>query len=323
MVDLSEEYRTALTGAGWRLDDRRGRLRVTGRDATTYLHALVTADMAAVPAGGGVYTAYLSPQGRMITDFAAYRVADGWLLDVPPGMATPLLAKLDSMIFAEDVQLADVTAEIALVSVTGARAAEIAGEVLRLPPSRLAQLAVRETVEAEGVLIARTDSAAWITFDLFVARAGVDPLTAQLSAVGATPVSDVTFETLRVEAGRPAFGVDMTAETIPLEAGLLDRAISQSKGCYVGQEVIVRVLHRGGGRVAKRLMQIEATGAEPILAGTVISVDGRDVGVVTSAVSSPARGRSLALGYVHRDFAHAGQALVAGTVPATIIAAAG
>ena len=104
MSDPLEEYRTAAAAAGWRVDRRRGRLRVAGRDAAAFLHALVTADVAAVPDGGGAYAAYLTPQGRMITDLALYPARrSGWLVDLPPGVAPALLARLDSLIFAEDV----------------------------------------------------------------------------------------------------------------------------------------------------------------------------------------------------------------------------
>jgi folate-binding protein YgfZ len=323
MIDLSEEYRTAAAGAGWHLNEDRGRLRVRGRDATALLHALMTADFASVGPGGGTYAAYLTPQGRMITDFAAYRTTDGWLLDVPPGVAASLLAKLDSVIFAEEVQLADATTDTALITVIGIRAAEIAGVVLDIDAARLGQLTTRATVEAGDILVARTDAATIDTFDLFVPAARVEDVTRRLSSAGGRSLSRETMDLFRIEAGRPAFGVDMQSDTIPLEAGLLERAISQSKGCYVGQEVIVRVLHRGGGRVAKRLMQIEANGDGAIAIGGTIAVDGKDVGVITSAAFSPERGRWIALGYVHRDFAAVGQPVAIANVPAAITAAAG
>jgi folate-binding protein YgfZ len=141
-------------------------------------------------------------------------------------------------------------------------------------------------------------------------------------------VSDAVAEAMRIEAGRPRFGVDMTEETIPLEAGLLDRAISQTKGCYVGQEVIIRVLHRGAGRVAKRLARLSAgPTAELPPADARIVVDGRDVGRVTSAAWSPQADGPLALGYVARDVAEPGREVVlswAGqNVPARITGLAG
>jgi folate-binding protein YgfZ len=124
-------------------------------------------------------------------------------------------------------------------------------------------------------------------------------------------MSDDLAETLRVEAGRPKWGRDLTAETIPLEAGLLDRAISTSKGCYVGQEIIIRILHRGGGRVAKRLMKLAFDPAVtvPPAAGASVLAAGHPVGHITSAVFSPAADRVIALAYVHRDSAEVGTPL--------------
>jgi folate-binding protein YgfZ len=119
-------------------------------------------------------------------------------------------------------------------------------------------------------------------------------------------VSLDTLDVLRVEAGRPAFLVDMDEHTIPLEAGLEDRAISFTKGCYIGQEVIVRIMHRGQGRVAKKLVGLLLEGNEPPRAASPIVADDREIGRVTSAVRSPALGRAIALGYVHRDFLEPG-----------------
>jgi folate-binding protein YgfZ len=117
---------------------------------------------------------------------------------------------------------------------------------------------------------------------------------------------------LRIAAGRPAFGVDMTAETIPLEAGLLDRAISTTKGCYVGQEIIIRILHRGAGRVAKRLVTLKWDGPHgdvPVAPGTVLLVVGRPAGQLTSVAPALRDKGLIGLGYVARD-----QATVGGTV---------
>jgi len=129
------------------------------------------------------------------------------------------------------------------------------------------------------------------------------------TAFAALPEIDLdTFEVIRIERGVPKFLVDMTEETIPIEAGIEDRAISFTKGCYVGQEVIVRVTVRGGGRVAKRLVRWHADDAAsvvPMAEARIIAGD-KDIGRVTSAAFSPAHHRVVGLGYVHRDFAEPG-----------------
>jgi folate-binding protein YgfZ len=131
-----------------------------------------------------------------------------------------------------------------------------------------------------------------------------------LVEAGAQRIDSATADVARVEAGRPAFGRDMDATTIPLEAGIEDRAISLTKGCYVGQEIIIRVLHRGQGRVAKRLVgMVGAAGEGPLLPGMRLESGGREIGSVTSAVESPRLRRPIALGYVHRDFSEPGHML--------------
>ncbi len=126
---------------------------------------------------------------------------------------------------------------------------------------------------------------------------------------------------MRIERGRPRFGVDMDTDTIPLEAGLEERAISRSKGCYVGQEVIVRVQDRGQGRVAKRLagLTFDASAPVPVVGSPIMSGD-REIGRVTSAIWSPALARPIALGYVHRDFVEPGTSVVVAGATAVVAA---
>jgi folate-binding protein YgfZ len=110
----------------------------------------------------------------------------------------------------------------------------------------------------------------------------------------------------------------MTEDTIPLEAGIEDRAISLTKGCYVGQEIIIRVLHRGHGRVARKLVRLAVSGTDVPARGDRITGGGKDIGEITSAAISPSTGQPVALGYVHRDFATAGAAVEIGGTPATV-----
>ncbi len=153
-------------------------------------------------------------------------------------------------------------------------------------------------------------------FDLLVAAEHADTLARAVRDAGAVDVDSSVAEVRRIEHGRPRFGKDMTEETIPLEAGIEDRAISLTKGCYVGQEIIIRVLHRGHGRVARRLvgLTLEPGAAVPAHGAAIRSGD-REIGTVTSAALSPALGRPIAMGYVHRDFVEAGTARWRGGVP--------
>jgi folate-binding protein YgfZ len=313
MTDIRDKYRIISTGAGWIDRSRLARMRVEGRDAAAFLHALVSNDVAALTAGRGVYATWLTPQGRMIADLSIYHRGDHLLVVVPPGLATALVTRLDQLIFAEDVRVSDVTDAIAQIAVIGTRAAATAATACALDASRVEVLVPLEQTGTDDTFIARSDDALLTGFDIFAPTERRAALVSALEGGGAIPIEDDLYESLRIEAARPRFGVDMTTDTIPLEAGLLERGISTTKGCYVGQEVIVRVLHRGGGRVAKRLMTLAFDrGLEALPApGTPLHVDGREVGRVTSAAWSPHEPRAIALGYVHRDHAEVGRRVTA------------
>jgi folate-binding protein YgfZ len=145
-------------------------------------------------------------------------------------------------------------------------------------------------------------------------------VTTAFVAAGAVRGTSADAEVVRIEHGRPRFGVDMDTDTIPLEAGIEARAISRSKGCYVGQEVIVRVQDRGQGRVARRLVGLTFAAAAPVpAAGTRIVSGDRDIGRITSATWSPAAGRPIALGYIHRDFTEAGTPVEVRSTPGVVV----
>ena len=328
MTDLSKEYRIVSEAAGWRRSTRRSVMAILGRDAAPFLHALVTADVGGLAPGAGAYAAYLTPQGRMICDLALYRKDDGWLADVPAATAASIAAKLDASIFSEDVRVEDRSARMAILSVVGPKSAALLARLDGADRSHIDALPLRGGADAGAVTVARTDAAMLPSFDLLLPAHAVASTVEILGSAGAVAMSDELAEFLRIQAGRPAFGLDMDTDTIPLEAGLLDRAISTTKGCYVGQEIIIRVLHRGGGRVARRLMKMEGRqAASAIAAGAAIIADGRDVGIVTSTARDPERDRAIALGYVHRDAAIEGQDVLIrherAEVPAVIVGAAG
>jgi folate-binding protein YgfZ len=311
MNRLADQYRIIANGAGW-IDRRaRGRLRFDGRDAVGFLQALVTNDVQALHTGEGVYAAYLTPQGRMLTDVTIHRCEEYLLAEVGEGLAASLHERFERLIFTEDVRVSNVSAGLAQIAVIGANAAALLAHGFSfapLRPEQLTTLPVLGHIDSAGTIIARSDVVTLPAFEVFVKDAEYDAAVWRLDEMGAVEGSRELLEALRIEAGRPAFGLDMTDDTIPLEAGLLERAISTTKGCYVGQEIIIRVLHRGGGRVAKRLVKLRfgPNVEAPPAAGTTLFHEGREVGRVTSAAVSPLQERVIALGYVHRDHAEAG-----------------
>lgn len=251
-------------------------MRLTGRDALSFLQALISNDVDALAVGGACDAVYLTPQGRMITDLRVFRREDDVIVSVPAELAAKLAARLDSLVFSEDVQITDVSASMSHLTLIG---------------------------ETMHTLVDLLD---------------------EPSPPGVRELSTEEVELLRIDAGIAKWGVDMNEDTIPLEAGLLERAISQSKGCYVGQEVIIRVLHRGGGRVAKRLMKIslEPGATTAVAPGTEISANGVSVGHVTSSAFSAGDNRVVALGYIKREHAESGMHVEVGALPAVLGSAA-
>lgn len=311
---MTPQYRTIASGAGWLDASARGRLRFEGPDAASFLHALVTNDVAGVPPGRGVYAAWLTPQGRMITDLRLLRDADRVLAEVPDGLAPALATRFDQLIFAEKVAVFDDTTATRMVVVLGSLAASVVASVAGVPEADVSALPILGHLTSGDLRVVRIDDVALPNFVIWMPADRWDATIDALAGAGVVEVPAALHDALRVECGRPRFGADMSTDTIPLEAGLLERAISTSKGCYVGQEVIVRILHRGGGRVVRQLVQLTAGAGETVVpaVGTAVLDQGREVGAITSAALGPATERVVALGYVHRDSAVVGRRLQLG-----------
>jgi folate-binding protein YgfZ len=309
-MSLPDDYQTLRNGAAIGAISPRRQIAVAGADRASYLQGLLTNDIQALSPGQGCYAAWLTPQGRMLTDMDVLESGDMILLDVPADRADSTLQRLDEFLFAEDVRLSALDGSLAGVWIHGPEAARVVERAVSglqglaaWPDYRLA----RAEFGGAPAVVARMDRLAVPGFCVYLEPSAEGAFTAALQTAGAAPVAADALEARRIEVGYPLFGVDMNEETIPLEAGIENRAISFSKGCYVGQEVIIRVLHRGHGRVARRLVGLRIDG--PAAArGTALAAGDREVGRITSAAASPRLG-TLALGYVHRDFVAPGTAL--------------
>jgi len=319
---MDEEYRTMATGAGWWDRSMRGRIRFEGPDAAAFLQALLSNDVQRLSRGDGVYATYLTPQGRMVADLDVLHRGDSLLALVGDGLGPMLAARFDQLIFSEALTVTDVSTAWAEIAVAGGAAVARLASVLALDPAALGTLSELSQLDTAEGFVMRAGEAPFPMFVVVTKMDARETLLARLASAGVVPISPAVVEALRVEAGRAAWGPDLTTDTIPLEAGLLDRAISTNKGCYVGQEIIVRILHRGGGRVARRLamLAVDAT-AVPPAPGTALRSGEQTVGHVTSAVFSPARAGILALGYVQRDSAEPGRVftLEGSSATATIV----
>src|SRR5262245_34474220 len=232
----SSPYEAARQYAG--LIDRsdRGRIVVSGADRASYLQGMLTNDIAALRAGSGCYAAYLTPQGRMIADLWVYELGDVILLTVPIAVKQPVLEKLDHFIFSEDVKLGDVTGTFGHVAIVGPQAVAVLEQVLSgVSAGELAALPEhgnrRAAFAGQPCIVLRVTDTGEPGFDLLVDHTLQSDLIAALQKAGAVEIDSATADVLRVEAGVPKFHRDMNEETIPLEAGIESRAISQTKGC--------------------------------------------------------------------------------------------
>ena len=247
-----DQYNAAHNSAALIDRSSQGTIALTGGDRASFLHALLTNDIARLTSGQGVYAAYLTPQGRMISDMGVIETGARMLLNVARDIAAPLAERFDKLIFSEDVQAKDVTNDLIAIGVHGPSAARMIQQAAGISVTGLADQ--YDNITSGSVTIVRDDALGLPGYDVYVPAGGADVMRAKLVEAGAVTASEETGETLRIEAARPRFGIDMNTDTIPLEAGIEDRAISFTKGCYVGQEVIIRVMHRGHGRVARRLV---------------------------------------------------------------------
>ncbi len=314
---LFSQYRAMRERAA--LVDRSGigRLWLTGRDRASYLHGLLSQDITALGAGAGCYATYLTPQGRMIADLHVLELGDGLLVTLPGQAIDVVRRRFDELVFSEDVRVEDLTAAwtsyslfgpgaaAVLATASGEASADLAARLAAWPPWRNERRVLRDS----PVVVVASDEVGVAGFDLHVARDRAGAVETALTSAGAVRVMPAAVTIVRVESGIPEFGADMDHETIPLEAGIEDRAISFTKGCYVGQEVIVRVRDRGHGRVVRRLVGLKLDGTTLPARGDLVRAGDREVGRITSAVFSPTLDGPIALGYVHRDFVEPGARL--------------
>ena len=297
----------------------RAQIAVAGPDRASYLQGLLTNDIQALAEGAGCYAAWLSPQGRMLTDMHVLQSSGMILLDVPADQASAVLSRLDQFLFSEDVQIESLAEAMTGVWVHGPKAAVVLERVIHGLAGLADWIDYRHdtaTFDGNPVSVARIDQVGVPGYCVFLARASEAQFVAAVTEAGARVVGAEALDAARIEAGYPLFGVDMTDDTIPLEAGIEQRAISFTKGCFVGQEVVIRVLHRGGGRVVKKLVGLKLSGEAAV--GQKILSGEREVGVVTSVATSPKFG-VIALGYVHRDFNSPGAGVHVNGHPATVV----
>jgi folate-binding protein YgfZ len=299
-VDLDGQYRALREEAGY-LVRPRGMVLVKGPDAPEYLQGQLTNDIEAIEPGGGCYAALLDRKGHLVSDMRVLRLESAggeiWLdLEMEPSPA--VLKHLRTYSIGRNVEVSDVSDLWTVVSVIGPRAPELTS-FEDLAPEHAQRFRDWDGTEVLGV---GTD----LGVDLIVPADRSDALEGLLRDAGIAGVSEEAAEIVRVESGRPRFGIDMGPETMPAEAGIVERAVNFEKGCYIGQEPVARLHYRGKPNRSLRGLRLSA----PAVGGDALLLGEKEVGAIGTACLSPAEG-AIALAIVRRE-AEVGQRLAVG-----------
>ena len=286
---LASDYRALTEVCG--LVDRagRGRLALTGPDRREFLHGQITQDIEGLEPGHGAYAALLTHKGKMLTDLRVLDLGDELLLSCERAGLQELFNMIRRYKLGADVELHKRTLEMGELSLIGPDARRIAGAT-ELGPDEHDN--VRATIGEHDVILVATD----LGVDVFCDVEATEGVRGTLLAAGAVEVTEAAAELVRVERGRPRYGVDVDDNTIPQEAGLNERAVSFTKGCYVGQETVARLFYRGKPNRHLRGLKLSA----PVEPGTPLRLGEKEVGHVTSVSVSPAHG-PIGLALVRRQ----------------------
>jgi hypothetical protein len=304
LVNASEEARWLIESAGVRVLDERVLVRVRGEDARTWLNGQVTNDISRSAPGDAIYALALQVKGRVVADLHVLdRGEQGLAMILPRAGLETSLAHFEKHIIMEDVAL-ELEDGTAIVTVQGPRAADVVSGLAypAFPCDRLG-------TGGRDVLVPIGER-----------ECAFADLVGRARAFGGGPVSGEGWELARLRLGRPAIDADFGASTVPQEAGLRQLALSFSKGCYIGQEVVCMLEHRG--QLTRRLVRLDSPG--PLSPGEPIfhENEGR-VGEITSAVRDPDTGRTLALGFVKRRLIESGAELRTERAPLRIVGIVG
>jgi folate-binding protein YgfZ len=297
-LEMDAQYRQLREECGLLDRSERGKLTISGSEAAEYLQGQLTNDVEALSPGDGQYAALLDRKGHMQADMRVVRTsAEEIWIDTEPEALAAAQRHLETYKIGRDVAIAALTAERAILSLIGPRSVEIAATAA-LPEH------ASETASVGGVDCLAVGTAGGI--DLIAKSGEAARLREALTGAGAVEVGSEAAEVVRIEAGAPRFGAEMSAETMPAEAGIVERAISFTKGCYIGQEPVARLHYKGRPNRHLRGLELSA----PAAPGASLQLGEKEVGRIGSACVSPARG-PIALAIVRRE-AEPGAELVVG-----------
>ncbi len=309
--DTTAEYAAVREhGAGVIDLSSRGRLAIGGLEAVAFLNGLITNDMKTLTEDTWMPAAFPNVQGRLIANVRVTRLKDiqtdknvcpSYLIDTEAATHERVLTTLQRFTLAGDFRVTDISNQTKHFTLQGNKANDVIQAVLGNDVTALAANDARKINWSEtDVTVLRATHTGADGFDLIVDASVASELWRLLVNAGATPVGSDAFEVLRIEAGIPRYAMDMDETNVVTETNL-DDAVSYTKGCYIGQEIIARIKYRG--HVAKKLIGISFSENVKIASGdTIKSADEKDVGRITSATYSPHLKRTIALGYLKYDY---------------------
>jgi folate-binding protein YgfZ len=296
---------------GW-----RAKIVLTGADRVRWLNGMITNNVRDLPTAHGVYAFLLNPQGRIQADLYAYNRGDYLLVDSDQSQVEQLLRLFDHYIIMDDVEVANAGDKLTAIGLAGPRSREILWAAgLNVPD--LEPLHVNDTTwEKIGVTIARSDSQAFASYEVWLAPSNTSLLWDALVKAGAVPVGSEAYELMRIAAGVPAYGHDIRERDLPQETAQ-DRALHFNKGCYVGQEIVERIHSRGNVHRTFAGFLLDEVLPPP---GSKVQSDGKDVGEITSAAMLPLANKQIAvaIGYIRREAAMPGKEVQIGGIKGTV-----
>ena len=310
---VSAGYDACIEGAGLVDRSEAGKLLLTGAQAREFLDGQVSNEVATLAEGHGRYAALLTNKGRMLADLRVLATGGGLLLICERVALQALFDQLRRGLIGWQVELHKRTLELGLLSLVGPRAEEIARAAgLPVPGPDEHDIVAYDGGGDDACVVGavvRTDAG----LDVLPPAARAGGVRAALLAAGAVDAPEAAAEIVRVEHGRPRYGVDLDASVMPEEAGIVDRAVSFKKGCYVGQETVARLHWKGKPNRHLRGLRLSA----PVAPGTPVVAGEREVGTVGSAVVSPRQG-PIALAILRREVAP-GERVRIGDVDADVV----
>ena len=276
---MSAGYESLVSGAAWIDLAERARLRVRGRDRVRLLHNISSNDIKKLVPGSGCYAFLLSPQGRIQADFDVLCLEDHLLIDTEPELREKVMAHILRYKVADQVELEDVTASTVALGIEG-------------PGAEAMRAAVADGTMAPFSLTGQPG------FRVYGNRQAAAEWIRRLEAAGAVEASAGDARRVRIENGKPRYGEDIRETTLPQESQQM-RAVSFTKGCYIGQEIVERI--RAQGRVNRRLVRLEIDGDQAVEPAVKVIAGEKEGGEVTSSVYSPRAGRAIAMAFLRAE----------------------